>query len=134
MYNLFEVELNNKTELTNSEINQIIFEFKRLILEGKYKIELNENRDHNMFFYKNFNLANYSTIKALLNSFDIFDWKYCVRNKNIYYKHEILHIFIKNAILLNRDNTYQKTEIYLKIKLMDNYVVIVSLHENMREK
>lgn len=117
---------------TPEEIKVYLKQLKNLVLEDKYTISINSNRNENMKFIEDYKIDSTKEKEILLNlEFD--DFCYAVNNKNPKYAHEILYIF-NIEYELDRWGELVSIDIYIKTnktqtKTGDDIIIIISFHE-----
>lgn len=80
------------------EIRVYLKDLKSLILEDKYTISLNDNREENRKFIEDYKIDSRREKEILLNlEFD--DFCYAVNNINPKFPHEVLYVFNKECEL-----------------------------------
>jgi hypothetical protein len=119
-------------DFTPEEIKVYLKQLKHLVIEDKYTISRNINRDENMKFIEDFKIDTTKEKEILLNlEFD--DFCYAVNNKNPKFAHEILYIFNKEYEL-DRWGELGSIDIYIKTNKTqtrsgDDMMFIISFHE-----
>lgn len=119
-------------DFTPEEIKVYLKQLKHLVIEDKYTISRNINRDENMKFIEDFKIDTTKEKEILLNlEFD--DFCYAVNNKNPKFAHEILYIFNKEYEL-DRWGELGSIDIYIKTNKTqtrsgDDMMIIISFHE-----
>ena len=119
-------------DFTPEEIKVYLKQLKHLVIEDKYTISRNINRDENMKFIEDFKIGTTKEKEILLNlEFD--DFCYAVNNKNPKFAHEILYIFNKEYEL-DRWGELGSIDIYIKTNKTqtrsgDDMMIIISFHE-----
>jgi hypothetical protein len=104
--------LQKMLEFTPVEIRGDLNQLKHLVLENKYTISINNNRDENLKFIEAYKIDTMKEKEILLNlEFD--DFCYAVNNKNPKFAHEILYIFNKEYEL-DRWGELVSIDIYIK--------------------
>lgn len=117
---------------TPDEIKDYLRIFRKCILEGRYSISQNENRDENINFIEDYKIDTKKEHEILLGlQFD--DFCYAVENDNIDYAHEVLYIFCKQHEL-DFWGTLETVDIYIKVNMIetkrgDLYSFVVSFHK-----
>jgi hypothetical protein len=85
---------------TPEQIKAYLTTFKKLVLEDKYTIAKNENRNENTEFMENYKIDTKKE-KEILLSLEFDDFCYAVDNKKPKYAHEQLYVFCKTRDLDN---------------------------------
>ncbi len=111
-------------------VEEYLRELKDSIRAGKYRIERNQRRRDNNNLFQTYVLSEEQT-KDILLSLTPMDFSERVHNDHPGYEHELLYIFGKDVRLLEHFGDSEKTvSLYIKFnKLDNNYVVVISLHE-----
>ncbi|MDA2157840.1 hypothetical protein [Bacillus cereus group sp. Bc253] len=125
-------ETKKHTNFTIGEVEQYIFEFKKLIKSNRFTISRNEKRKENIEFLEAYKI-NVSKVKEILLNIGVHDFCYAVDNKNSNFSYEKLYIFCPQYEL---DNWGQKksVDIYVKTNLIENkdrnkFMIVVSFHK-----
>lgn len=117
---------------TPDEIKEYLDKFKKCVLEGRYSISQNENRQENIYFIEDYKIDTKKEHEILLGlQFD--DFCYAVENDNIDFAHEVLYIFCKQHEL-DFWGTLETVDIYIKVNMIetrrgDLFSVVVSFHK-----
>ncbi|MCU5578552.1 hypothetical protein RE438_30030 (plasmid) [Bacillus wiedmannii] len=125
-------ETKKHTNFTIGEVEQYIFELKKLIKSNRFTISRNEKRKENIEFLEAYKI-NVSKVKEILLNIGVHNFCYAVDNKNPNFSYEKLYIFCPQYEL---DNWGQKksVDIYVKTNLIENkdrnkYMIVVSFHK-----
>mgnify|MGYP001451722670 CR=1 FL=1 len=127
-----EGETMKYTDFTPEAIKCYLTKFRRAILDDKYIISKNKNRQENIDFIEDYKIDTKKEKEILLDiQYD--DFCYAVDNDNEEFAHEILYIFCK-CQELDFWGTLEIVDIYIKINMTqtrrgDDYVIIVSFHK-----
>ena len=117
---------------TIDEIKYYLDKFRKCVLEGRYSISQNENRQENIDFIEDYKIDTKKEHEILLGlQFD--DFCYAASNTNEGYEHEVLYIFCK-CQELDFWGTLENVDIYIKINMTqtwkgDDYVIVISFHK-----
>ena len=117
---------------TPDEIKEYLDKFKKCVLEGRYSISQNENRQENIYFIEDYKIDTKKEHEILLGlQFD--DFCYAVENDNIDFAHEVLYIFCKQHEL-DFWGTLETVDVYIKVNMIetrrgDLFSVVVSFHK-----
>ena len=117
---------------TSDVIKDYLDKFRKCILEGRYSISQNENRQENIDFIEDYKIDTKKEHEILLGlQFD--DFCYAVENDNIDFAHEVLYIFCKQHEL-DFWGTLETVDIYIKVNMIetrrgDLFSVVVSFHK-----
>ena len=125
-------ETNKYTDLTPDDIKAYLSKFRKFILDGKYSIAQNENRQENIDFIEDYKIDTKKE-KEILLGIQYDDFCYAVDNDDEEFSHEILYIFCK-CQELDYWGTLENVDIYIKINMTqirngDDFVFIVSFHK-----
>ncbi|MEY8304864.1 hypothetical protein [Anaerosalibacter bizertensis] len=125
-------ETKKYTDLTPDDIKAYLSKFRKFILDGKYSIAQNENRQENIDFIEDYKIDTKKE-KEILLGIQYDDFCYAVDNDNEEFSHEILYIFCK-CQELDYWGTLENVDIYIKINMTqirngDDFVFIVSFHK-----
>lgn len=117
-------------DITKSDIDNYLSEIKDAIRKGRYRIELNENRQDNLDLFLKYAI-NETNAKNILLKLTASDFSEIVQNEHRGFEHEMLYVFGKDVTLLERiGSTSRKVSLYIKFNKLDNcFVIVVSLHE-----
>lgn len=120
------------TDLTLEDIKEYLGKFRKAVINDKYAIAKNENREENMEFIEDYKIDTKKE-KGILLDIQYDDFCYAVNNENEGFEHEILYIFCK-CQELDLWGTLENIDIYIKMNMMqtrrgDDYVVVVSFHK-----
>lgn len=122
---------NKYTNFTPNDIKEYLDKFRRAVLEGKYIISKNENRQENVDFIDDYKI-NSKKEKEILLGIQYDDFCYAVDNEKEEYAHEKLYVFCKRQEL-DYWGTLEFVDIYIKINMIesrrgDDFVIVVSFH------
>jgi len=117
---------------TPEQIKAYLSTFKKLILEDKYTIAKNENRNENTESMENYKIDTKKE-KEILLSLEFDDFCYAVDNKKPKFAHEQLFVFCKTRDLDNWGEL-ETVEIYIKTNLTqtrrgDDFIIVISFHK-----
>lgn len=120
------------TDFTETDIENYLIDFKQLVSDGAYSIELNENRTENVDFMEDYDL-NTEKAKIALLCLEVLDFCYAVDNVKKQFAHEKLYIFCREFELDNRGNM-EKVDIYIKSNITNSRkgtsrLFVVSFHK-----
>lgn len=119
-------------DFTPDEIKEYLNKFRKCILDGRYSISQNENRQENIDFIEDYKIDTKKEQGILLGlQFD--DFCYAVENDNPDFAHEILYIFCKQH-QLDFWGTLETVDIYIKVNMIETrrgnlFSVVVSFHK-----
>lgn len=117
-------------DITLENIEKYLYEVKDAISQDRYKIEFNPNRLANFDLFTNYVIDTEMAKKILLELVPT-DFSKILRNEHKGYEDELLYVFGKNTILLERfSNSEKDVPLYIKFnKLENHYVIVISMHE-----
>ena len=113
------------------DIKTYLVKFRKCVLEGKYSISKNENRQENIDFIEEYKINTKKEREIFLGiQFD--DFCYAVENDKIEYAHEVLYVFCKQQEL-DFWGTLELLDIYIKVNMIearnsDLIAFVVSFH------
>lgn len=114
------------------DIDKILKKIQDCIKEGKFSMELNENRQENIGFINEYNLKT-ERQKEILLSIATEDFCHSLQNTKIGYTHEILYVFCPQVLLLDIFANDKIVDIYIKFNIIEynatKRVVTISFHE-----
>jgi len=117
---------------TPEDIKAYLKELKNLVLENKYTISRNANREENKKFIEDYKIDSRKEKEILMN-LEYDDFCYAVNNKNPKFAFEVLYIFNKEYEL-DRWGELVSVDIYIKTnktqtRTGEDIMIIVSFHE-----
>lgn len=123
------------TSLTPEDIKRYLAKFRKIVLDGKYTISININRQENKEFIEDYKITSKKE-KEILLGVEYDDFCYAVDNDNEEYAHEILYIFCKHQEF-DHWGSFEPVDIYIKINMTqtregDDFVIVVSFHKRNR--
>jgi hypothetical protein len=118
------------------EIKAYLDDFRKCILNRRYIISQNENRQNNIDFIEDYKI-NTKKEKEILLGLQFDDFCYAVENDKKEYAHEVLYIFCKQH-QLDYWGKLEDVDIYIKINMVqssseDFYSVVVSFHKRKHD-
>lgn len=127
-----ERETKKHTDFTPGDIKKYLDDIRKIVLEGKYIIAKNENRQENMDFIDDYKIDTKKE-KEILLSLQFDDFCYAVDNAKKEFAHEKLYIFCKGYELDNW-GTLEFVEIYVKTNITqtrrgDDFMIVISFHK-----
>jgi len=123
-------------DFTSDEIKGYLDKFRKCILDGRYTISQNANRQENIDFIEDYKVDTKKEQEILLGlQFD--DFCYASQNDNPKFSHEILYIFCKQHEL-DFWGTLEIVDIYIKVNMIETrsgnlHSVVVSFHKRNYE-
>ena len=117
-------------DITLEDIEKYLYEVKDAISQNRYKIEINPNRLDNFDLFTNY-VIDIEMAKKILLELVPTDFSQILYNEHKGYEHELLYVFGKNTILLERfSNSEKDVPLYIKFnKLENHFVIVISIHE-----
>ncbi|WP_040048102.1 hypothetical protein [Bacillus thermotolerans] len=126
-----EHETKRYTDFSKDDIKKYLNDFKQLVRDGAYSIELNENRTENVDFMEEYDIST-EKAKDILLCLDVLDFCYAADNRKPRFAHEKLYVFCKECELDNR-GTIERVDIYIKSNMTKtkrgSILFIVSFHK-----
>lgn len=115
--------------VTIADIEKYLAEVKEAIKAGRYRVELNENRQDNQDLFIDYVLDEEKREEILL-SLTAMDFSEIRHNTHKGYEHELLYVFGKEVKLLCRFTPgEEQVDLYIKFnKLESRYVIVISFH------
>jgi hypothetical protein len=128
----FKRKINKYTDFTPEDIKKYLDKFRKAVLEGKYIISKNQNRQENIEFIEDYKI-NTKKEKEILLGIQYDDFCYAVDNEKEEFAHEKLYIFCK-CQELDYWGTLESVDIYIKINMTqtkrgDDFTIVVSFHK-----
>lgn len=116
--------------LTKDDIDLYLTEVKEAISHHRYSIALNKNRQDNRALFFDY-VIDEAMARDILLDLSAMDFSEVVQNAHKGYEHELLYVFGKDVVLLERmGHASKKVSLYIKFNKMENcYVVVISMHE-----
>jgi hypothetical protein len=127
-----KLETKKLLDFTPEDIKAYLKELKNLVLENKYTISRNANREENKKFIEDYKIDSRKEKEILMN-LEYDDFCYAVNNKNPKFAFEVLYIFNKEYEL-DRWGELVSVDIYIKTnktqtRAGEDIMIIVSFHE-----
>ena len=115
--------------VTIADIEKYLVEVKEAIRAGRYRIELNENRQDNQNLFIDYVLDEEKREEILLG-LTAMDFSEIRHNTYKGYEYELLYVFGKEVKLLCRFGAgEEQVDLYIKFnKLEPRYVIVISFH------
>lgn len=112
------------------DIEQYLFEVKKAVETGKYRIDRNAKRQDNINLFLDY-IIDEAKAKEIILSLTAIDFAEILNNEHKGYEHERLYVFGKDVFLVERNGTEEKTvSLYIKFnKLENSFVIVISFHE-----
>ena len=117
-------------DVTIADIEKYLEDVKEAISVGKYRVEMNENRQDNRDLVMDY-IVDEEKRKQILLSLTAMDFSEIRHNTHRGYEHELLYVFGKNVNLLRRFLPgEEQVSLYIKFnKLESRYVIVISFHK-----
>ena len=117
-------------DVTIADIEKYLEDVKEAISVGRYRVEMNENRQDNRDLVMDY-IVDEEKRKQILLSLTAMDFSEIRHNTHIGYEHELLYVFGKDVKLLRRfDSSEEQVSLYIKFnKLESRYVIVISFHK-----
>lgn len=117
-------------DVTIADIEKYLEDVKEAISVGRYRVEINENRQDNRDLVMDY-IVDEEKRKQILLSLTAMDFSEIRHNTHIGYEHELLYVFGKDVKLLRRfDSGEEQVSLYIKFnKLESRYVIVISFHK-----
>ncbi len=117
-------------EITSADIEKYLEEVKEAINAGRYRVEMNDNRQDNQDLFLDYIISE-EMRKQILLSLEVTDFSEIRNNTNKGYEHELLYVFGKDIKLLRRFLPgEEQVSLYIKFnKLESRYVIVISFHK-----
>lgn len=117
---------------TREEIAAILKKIKDCIINNKFTIALNENRQENIDFINEYNIRS-NKQKSILLKLKLEDFCHSLQNTKVGYEDEILYVFVPQAQLFNADDEEEIVDIYIKFNIIEmsngRRTVVISFHK-----
>jgi predicted DNA-binding protein YlxM (UPF0122 family) len=120
------------TDYSKEEVADVLQEIQECIRADRFTIALNENREENLSFVRDYNLRHIRR-KQILLQIETEDFCHSLQNTNVGYEHEVLYVFCPQVILFNFAGEEKQVDVYIKFNIIEvasrNRVVVISFHE-----
>lgn len=115
--------------VTITDIDKYLEEVKAAINAGRYRVEMNDNRQDNQDLFFDYIISEEER-KRILLSLEATDFSEIRHNTHKGYEHERLYVFGKDVKLLRRFSSgEERVSLYIKFnKLESRYVIVISFH------
>ena len=116
--------------IDKKDIEQYLSEVKNAVDNNRYRIERNARRQDNNKLFWNY-IIDEAKVKEIILSLTALDFSEILQNEHKGYEHELLYVFGKDVVLLERIGTEEKTvSLYIKFNKQENcFVIVISFHE-----
>lgn len=117
-------------DVTIADIEKYLEDVKEAISTGRYRVEMNENRQDNRDLVMDY-IVDEEMRKQILLSLTAMDFSEIRHNTHIGYEHELLYVFGKDVKLLRRFGSgEEQVSLYIKFnKLESRYIIVISFHK-----
>jgi len=117
-------------EVTFDDIEKYLDEVKEAVITGRYRLEMNENRQDNQDLFMDY-IIDEEKRKWILLSLTAMDFSQIRHNTHKGFEHELLYVFGKDVKLLRRFTSgEEQVALYIKFnKLESRYVIVISFHK-----
>lgn len=117
-------------DVTITDIDKYLEEVKADINAGRYRVEMNDNRQDNQDLFFDYIISEEER-KRILLSLETTDFSEIRHNTHKGYEHERLYVFGKDVTLLRRFSSgEERVSLYIKFnKLESRYVIVISFHK-----
>lgn len=117
-------------DVTITDIDKYLEEVKADINAGRYRVEMNDNRQDNQDLFFDYIISEEER-KRILLSLETTDFSEIRHNTHKGYEHERLYVFGKDVKLLRRFSSgEERVSLYIKFnKLKSRYVIVISFHK-----
>ena len=117
-------------KVTIADIDEYLEEVKEAIRVGRYRIEMNTNRQDNQDLFIDY-IINEEKRKQILLSLTAMDFSEIRHNTHRGFEHELIYVFGKDVKLLQRfGSSEEQVSLYIKFnKLESRYVIVISFHK-----
>lgn len=117
---------------TREQIDAILDKIKGCVVNNKYTIALNENRQENVDFINEYNIRS-DKQKSILLQLRTEDFCHTLQNTKIGFEYEVLYVFVPQIQLFNAEGEEEAVDIYTKFNIIDmsngSRTVVISFHK-----
>ena len=117
---------------TREQVDAILNKIKDCVVNNKYTIALNENRQENVDFINEYNIRS-DKQKSILLQLRTEDFCHTLQNTKIGFEYEVLYIFVPQVQLFNADGEEETVDVYTKFNVIDmsngSRTVVISFHK-----
>ena len=117
---------------TREQKDAILDKIKDCVVNNKYTIALNENRQENVDFINEYNIRS-DKQKSILLQLRTEDFCHILQNTKIGFEYEVLYVFVPQVQLFNADGEEETVDIYTKFNVIDmsngSRTVVISFHK-----
>ena len=117
-------------QIIQEDIERYLSEVKKAVRNNRYRIAQNDKRQVNLQLFLDY-VIDETKAKEILLSLTVKDFSCILRNEHKGYEHELLYVFGKDVMLLERNGTGEKkVPLYIKFNKLDNcFIIVISFHE-----
>ena len=119
-------------DYSREQIDAVLDKIKNCVVNNRYTISLNENRQENIDFINEYNIRS-DKQKKILMQLCTEDFCYSLQNTKIGYEYEVLYVFVPRIQLFNADGEEEIIDVYIKFNLIDMpsdiRTVVISFHK-----
>lgn len=121
-------------DVTITDVEKYLEEVKDAVNAGRYRVELNDNRQDNQDLFFDYIISEEKR-KRILLSLAATDFSEIRHNIHKGYEHELLYVFGKDVKLLRRFSSgEEQVSLYIKFnKLESGYVIVISFHKQKHQ-
>lgn len=117
---------------TREQIDAILNKIKECVINNKFTISKNENRQENIDFINEYNIRS-DKQKTILLQIQSDDFCHSLQNTNIGFEYEVLYVFVPQVQLFNVDGEEETVDLYTKFNVIDlptgTRTVVISFHK-----
>ena len=129
------MNLHYNQNYTKAEINIILDKIKKCVVNNRYTIALNENRQENIDFINEYNIRG-NKQKNILLRLEVEDFCHTLQNTKIGYEYEVLYVFVPQVKLFNAEGEEKIVDVYTKFNILElptgSKTVVISFHERKK--
>ncbi len=119
-------------DYSREQINAVLDKIKNCVVNNRYTISLNENRQENIDFINEYNIRS-DKQKKILMQLCTEDFCHSLQNTKIGYEYEVLYVFVPQVQLFNADGEEEIIDVYIKFNVIDmpsgSRTVVISFHK-----
>lgn len=119
-------------DYSREQIDAVLDKIKKCVVNNRYTISLNENRQENIDFINEYNIRS-DKQKKILMQLCTEDFCHSLQNTKIGYEYEVLYVFVPQVQLFNADGEEEIIDVYMKFNLIDmpsgSRTVVISFHK-----